>query len=84
VLGRRIDDAIGAERERRLEDRRGEHVVDHERRAGFMRDLGDRGDIDDLERRIGRRLQEERLGVRPHGVAPLVEIVPSTSVEETP
>ena len=74
MFGRRIDHAIGAERERRLKKRRREHVVDYERRAGFMRDIGNRRDVDDLERRIGRRLQKEGLGVRPHRVAPLVEI----------
>ena len=39
-----------------------------------MRDLRDRGDVDHVERRIGRRFQEEGLGVRPHGGAPLVEV----------
>ena len=33
VLGRRIDDAIGAELQGMLKHRRREHVVDHERRA---------------------------------------------------
>ena len=74
MFGRRIDHAVGAERERRLKDRRREHVVDDERRAGFVRDIGDRRDIDDFERRIGRRLQKEGLGIRPHRVAPLVEV----------
>ena len=74
MFGRRIDHAIGAERERRLKKRRREHVVDYERRACFMRDIGNRRDVDDLERRIGRRLQKEGLGIRPHRVAPLVEI----------
>ena len=46
VLGRRIDDAIGAERERALVERRGEHVVDDQLGAGLMRDLGDRRDVD--------------------------------------
>ena len=74
MLGGRIDDAVGAERERALIDRRGEHIVDNERCAGFVRDLRDRGDVDHLERRIGRRLQKKRFGIRPHRVAPLVEI----------
>ena len=71
VLGRRIDHAVGAELERALVERRREHVVDHERRAGRMRDLGDRLDVDHLERRVGRAFEEEGLGVRPHRVAPL-------------
>ena len=71
VLGRRIDHAIGAERQRALVERRGEHVVDHQLGAGVVRDLGDRGDVDDFERRIGRRFQEERLGVLAHRLFPL-------------
>ena len=51
MFGRGIDHAIGAERERRLKKRRCEHVVDYERRACFMRDIGNRRDVDDLERR---------------------------------
>ena len=74
MLGRRIDDAVGAERERRLEDRRSEDVVDDERGAGRVRDFRDGGDVDHVERRIGRRFEEECLGVRPHRLAPLVEI----------
>ena len=46
VLGGRIDHAVGAERERALPERRREHVVDHERRAGRVRDLRDRRDVD--------------------------------------
>ena len=58
VLGRGIDDAIGAELQRVLQQRRGEHVVDDQRRAVLVHDLGDGGDVDDLERRIGRRFRE--------------------------
>ena len=46
VLGRRIDDAIGAERERALVERRGEHIVDHQLGADAVRDLRDRRDVD--------------------------------------
>ena len=74
MLGRRIDDAIGAEFERALIHRRREHVVDHERGAGVMRDPGDRFDIDHFQRRIGRALEKERLGIRPHRLAPLLQI----------
>ena len=74
VLGRRIDDAVGAELHRMLQERRREHVVDHERRAARMHDLGDGGDIDDLERRVGRQFEERGLGVRAHRRAPRVEV----------
>ena len=74
VFGGRIDHAVGAERERALEQRRGEHVVDHQRGAGRVRDLRHFGDVDDFERGIGRAFEKERLGVRPHGVFPGLEI----------
>ena len=74
MLGRRIDHAIGAELERALPERGREHVVDGERRARVMRDLRHGGDIDHFQRRIGRCLHEERLGVGPHRLLPLIEI----------
>src|SRR5262249_38170967 len=52
MLGRRVDDDIGTQRERPLQDRRGEDVVDDEARAGLVPELGDGGDVDDLERRV--------------------------------
>jgi hypothetical protein len=74
VLGRRIDHAVGAERERALPDRRREHVVDDQPRAAAMRDLGDAADVEHVERRVGRAFQEAAFRVRPHRLAPLVEI----------
>ena len=74
VFGGRIDDAIGPELHWALQEWRGEHVVDHKGRARPMHDLGDAGDIDELERRIGRRFEERRLGVRSQGRAPGVKI----------
>ena len=74
VLGGRIDDAIGAELQRMLQQRRGEYVVDDQRRAGPMHDLGDAGDVDEFERRIGRRFQESCLGVRTQRRPPGVKI----------
>ncbi len=74
VFGGRIDDAIGAELQRMLQQRRGEHVVDDEGRASPMHDLGDAGDVDEFERRIGRRFEERRLGVRTQSRPPRVKI----------
>ena len=74
VLGGGIDHAVGAQFERALPQRRREHVVDDERRAAGVRDLGDLGDVEHIEIGIGRRLQEAGLGVRAHRRAPLVEI----------
>ena len=44
------------------------------RAPACMRDLGDRGDVEHVERRIGRAFEETALGVRPHRALPLVEI----------
>ena len=61
MLGRGIDRDIRAEFERLLQKRRREHIVDHHRRTGAVRQAGDRPHIDDFELRVGRRLQENRL-----------------------
>ena len=44
-----------------LEQRRGEHIVDDQRRAGGVRDLRHFGDVDHVERRIGRTFQKKSL-----------------------
>ena len=59
VLGRRVDDDVGAELERLLQVRRGEGVVDHDHRAGCVRRLGHGPDVDDVQHRVGRRLEPE-------------------------
>ncbi len=76
MLGRRIDDDIGVKCQRVLEHGRREDIVDHQPRARFMRDLGHRPDIDDLERRVRGRLEETNPGLGPHGIAPLIQIGP--------
>ena len=62
VLRRRVHDDVGAERERLLQVRARERVVDDDERAGRVRALGDRGDVDDLEQRVGRRLEPDQVG----------------------
>ncbi len=74
MLGRRIDHAVGAELERPLPERGRKHVVDDQRGARRMRDLGDLRDVDHFQRGIGRAFEEEGLGVRPHRIAPLLEV----------
>src|SRR5437588_12785751 len=74
VLGCRIDDAVGAELERALIERGGEYVVDHEGGSRRMRDPGDCLDVENLQRRIRRAFQEERLGAWAHRALPLLEI----------
>ena len=41
----------------------------------LVRDRGDAGDVEDVDLRVGDRLAEERLGVRPHGRPPRLEVV---------
>ena len=71
VLGARVDDQVGAELDRPLQRRRAEAVVDRQQRAGVVRDVGQRADVAHLGQRIGRRLGEQQLGVRPHRAPPL-------------
>ena len=65
MLGGRIDHDVGAERHRPLEQRCGEHIVDHHQRAGLLADLGHALDIDQLEHRVGWRLEEQGARVGP-------------------
>ncbi len=74
MFGRRIDDAIGAELQRLLQDRRGEDIVDDKPRAMPVRDVRDGFQVVDFEARIGRGFEEEDLGFRPHRGFPLGEI----------
>ena len=69
VLRRRVDHDVGAEVERVLQVRRGERVVDDDLRADRVRRLGDGGDVDDVEQRVGRALDpdEPRLLVEVGG-----------------
>ena len=43
----------------RWQQRRGEHVVDDDERAGLLGDLRHALDVDQLEHGVGRRLEEE-------------------------
>ena len=56
VLGRAVDDDVGAERQRPLQDAGGERVVDDEKRAGGV-GLGRQPlEVDDAQQRVRRRL----------------------------
>ena len=74
VLGRGIDDTIGTERERTLPYGRREDVIDHQRCTGRVRDFGNGGDVDDLQRWIGWGLQKEHARIASDRLAPLCEI----------
>ena len=56
VLGRRVDDEVGAEVERLLQVRRRERVVDDEQRADGVRRVGGLANVDDVQERVRRRL----------------------------
>ena len=60
VLRRGVDDDVGAELERPLQVRRRERVVDDDDRAGFVRRVGGGVDVDDVQQRVGRRLDPDQ------------------------
>ena len=60
VLGHGVHDDVGAELERALHQRRRERVVDADERARRVRGLDERGQVGDLEHRVGRRLDPEQ------------------------
>src|SRR5204863_215968 len=61
VLGRAVNDGVGAELERPLVDRRRERVVHDYERVALVGD--DLLDIDEVERRVRRRLDPDQLRV---------------------
>ena len=65
IFGRRMHDQIGAQIKRTLQDRRAEAIVDGDEDVPRMCDVAQRPDIRDFGQRIGRRLQEEELRIRP-------------------
>ena len=63
VLGGRMRHDVGAPLDRTAHDRRGERVVDDQGHAVRMRGVGETLDIEHVERGVGDRLAEDRLGV---------------------
>ena len=59
-LGRRMQDEVAAERERPLAARRRQRVVGDDQRAGRLGRRGARGDVDDPQQRIARRLDPDQ------------------------
>ncbi|CCC96685.1 protein of unknown function [Azospirillum baldaniorum] len=74
VLGRRIDDDVGAHLERALQHRRGEGVVDHHLGPGLVGESADRAQVDDLKPRVAGRLQEDDLGRLGQRLFPLGQV----------
>ena len=65
----RVEDDVGAERQRALEVGPRERVVDDERHAGFACRGRGRLEIHEIERRVGRRLDVDHPRRRSHGGA---------------
>ena len=63
VLRHAVDDEVGAELERLLEQRRRERVVDDEQGAGLVRRRPDRGDVVHEQTRVRRRFDPHQLGL---------------------
>ena len=79
VLGRGIDDDIGAERQRLLQQRGRKDIVNDEEAAGAVGQPRDLGEIDDLHRRIGRALAKGERGTAGERRLPGAEVA---SVDE--
>src|SRR3569832_2191441 len=84
MLGGRVGDEVRAQLQRLLVERRRKHVVDDQLGAMRLGDLGYARDVDELDGRIGRRLDEHHLGVRRMARSKFARSRPSTSVEGTP
>ena len=66
IFGQRVDDDVGTVLERPAQMRRGESVVDDQRQAGRVRDVGKGGDVADVQLRIadGFRVDRLRIGLQ--------------------
>ncbi len=62
-LGERVHDDVGAVRDRLQQDRGRDRIIDDERNAVGMRDIGQRRDVADVAGRVADALAEHRLGV---------------------
>jgi len=62
VFGQRMHHDVGAVLERAQQERCGHGVVDDQRHARGMRDLGDRSDVGDIAARVADGFDEHRLG----------------------
>ena len=78
-LGAGVNDDIGPVLEWLAEERRCHRVVDNERDARFVSDLGDRGEVGDVAARVADRLQIEAAGV---GLDRLLEVLGAALIDE--
>jgi hypothetical protein len=63
VLGQRVHDDVGAVLEGPAQVGRGHGVVDDQRHAVAVRDLGQLFEVGDVAERVADRFAEERLGL---------------------
>ena len=78
-LGRGMDDDIGAMLERLHQVRRGQRVVEDERQSIFMRDIGDRPNVQRIQARIADGFREDGFGALVDGGAQVLRVA---AVEE--
>ena len=64
VLGRAVDHQVGPVLDRPLQIGRREGIVHRQQGAPAVGQLGDGGDVEDLQQRVGRRLDPDQLGGR--------------------
>ena len=74
-LGDRVHDDVGAVLEGADQIGGRDGVVDDQRDAVLVRDIGDRPDVEDVDARVADGLGEEQLGVRAHRALPLGRVV---------
>ncbi len=75
VLGGRVHDDVGAERDRLDQVRGGDGVVDDQRDTVLVCHGGHVRDVENVDLGVGDGLGEEGLGVRPHRGPPAVQAV---------
>ena len=75
VLRGGVGDDVGAVLDRPQQVRGGQRVVHDQRHAGLVGGVGDGAHVQDVPARVAEGLAEERLGVRPDGGAPGLEVV---------
>ena len=82
ILRRRVDDDVGAELERALEEGRGERVVDDEDRARCVRRVRSRADVDHVQHGIRRRLDPDEARALVEVLAEIREVGRGQVVED--
>ena len=69
-----MNDDVGAVLDRPAEVRRRQRIVDDQRNARRMRDVGDALDVDDNAARVGEVLDEDGLALRRQRVAEVLRL----------